>query len=155
MIHIREAEKPDYQEIIRLMKNELGYPDLDEVETDKRLDYFKNSDDFMTFVAVVDDEIAGFIDVMKGIAYTNNGYYSQIMALAVSEKKRRCGIGTALVTRAEEWSLSYGIAGISVNSNIMRLDAHAFYEKLGYTKKSFSFKKIQIEQYENGESTWA
>ena len=141
MIHIREAEKPDYQEIIRLMKNELGYPDLDEVETDKRLDYFKNSDDFMTFVAVVDDEIAGFIGVMKGIAYTINGYYSQIIALAVSEKKRRCGIGTALVTRAEEWSLSYGIAGISVNSNMMRLDAHAFYEKLGYTKKSFSFKK--------------
>ena len=107
----------------------------------KRLENFSNSDDWETFVAVVEDEIVGFIGVVKGIAYNIEGYYSQIMALAVSEKTRHHGIGSALVKRAEEWSLSYGITDIAVNSSMRRLDAHAFYEDLGYTKKSFSFKK--------------
>ena len=39
MIYIREAAKPDYEAIISLMKNELGYPDLDDSEAIKRLEY--------------------------------------------------------------------------------------------------------------------
>ena len=142
MIYVREAIEPDYQAVIRLMKNELGYPALDEAEAFKRLEYFKNSEDWVTLVAVVDEVVAGFIGVKKGIAYNIDGYYSQIAALAVSEKKRRCGIGAALVKKAEEWSLSYGITGVQVSSDMRRLDAHAFYEDLGYIKKSFSFKKV-------------
>jgi len=138
---IREAELLDFPAICELMRNELGYPDLDEEEGIKRLNYFKSSDDWETFVALVDDEVAGFIGVMKNLAYNIEGYYSQIMALAVSVKTRRCGVGTALVKRAEEWSLSCGITSVGLNSNMRRLDAHAFYEDLGYTKKSFSFTK--------------
>ena len=144
MIYIREAAKPDYKAIISLMKNELGYPDLNDSEATKRLEYFRNSDDWETFVAVVEDEIAGFIGVMKNMAYNIEGYYSQIMALAVSEKMKRQGVGTALVKRVEEWVASHGITNITVNSNKRRLDAHAFYEKNGYIKqiaKSFSFAK--------------
>jgi len=141
MVLTRKADEPDYQDIIKLMKNELGYPDLDEAEAVARLDYFRRSDDWETFVAVVDINVVGFIGVMKNIAYNIDGYYAQIMALAVAEKARRHGVGTSLVKRVEEWSLSYGITDIAVSSNMRRLDAHAFYEELGYTKKSFSFKK--------------
>jgi len=144
MIQIREAAEPDYRAIIRLMQNELGYPDLDDTEAVKRLDYFRNSDDWETFVAILEDEIAGFIGVMKSMAYNIEGHYSQIMALAVSEKVKRHGVGTALVKRVEEWVISHGITNITVNSNKRRLDAHAFYDKNGYIKqveKSFSFAK--------------
>jgi GNAT superfamily N-acetyltransferase len=141
MIHIKEAEEQDFPTISRLINNELGYPDLDETETQKRLTYFKNDSDRATFVAVVDDEIAGFIGVMKGMAYNVEGYYSEIAALAVSEKTRRQGIGAALVKKAEEWSLSHGITKVSVSSNMRRLEAHSFYEMIGYRKTSYKFKK--------------
>jgi ribosomal protein S18 acetylase RimI-like enzyme len=141
MMLVREAEHRDFPIICELMKNELGYPDIDEEEAVKRLGYFKSSDDWETFVAVIDDEVVGFVGVMKNLAYNIEGLYSQIMALAVSVKNRRRGVGTALVNRAEEWSLLYGITDVGVNSNMRRLDAHAFYEGLGYTKKSFSFSK--------------
>ena len=141
MMLVREAEHRDFPIICELMKNELGYPNIDEEEAVKRLGYFKSSDDWETFVAVIDDEVVGFVGVMKNLAYNIEGLYAQIMALAVSVKTRRCGVGTALVKRAEEWSLSCGITSVGLNSNMRRLDAHAFYEDLGYTKKSFSFTK--------------
>jgi len=141
MLFIREAVAQDFPAICRLIKEELGYPDLDETEALKRLEHFENSSDHATFAASADDEVIGFIGVMKGIAYNIEGYYSQIMALAVSEKARRCGVGTALVRRAEEWSLSHGITDIGVGSNMRRLEAHVFYENIGYAKRSFSFRK--------------
>ena len=142
MISIREAETHDFPAICKLMQNELGYPDLIEAEALARLEYFKQSDDWATYVAVVDNEVAGFIGVKRGLAYNIEGYYSQIMALAVAEKTRRNGIGALLVKKAEEWSLSHGIYNIAVNSNMKRLGAHAFYERSGYIKTSFSFKKL-------------
>ena len=141
MLSIREATVQDFQAICELMKNELGYHDLDETETLNRLEYFRHSNDWATFVASADDEIVGFIGVMKGITFNIDGHYAQIMAIAVSERTRRSGIGAALIRKAETWSLSNGIKYVTVNCNMKRHSSHIFYEKLGYIKTSFSFKK--------------
>ena len=85
--------------------------------------------------------IVGFIGVMKGVAFNVEGYYAQIMALAVSSATRRMGIGTLLVKRAEEWSIAQGIHSMGVNSGLQRADTHKFYELNGYEKKSSSFSK--------------
>jgi GNAT superfamily N-acetyltransferase len=69
---------------------------------------------------------------MKNVAYNLDGYYSQIMALAVSANARRNGLGTALVKKVEEWSLLFGIDGVGINSGLQRVDAHKFYEANGY-----------------------
>ena len=141
MIQIREAESQDFPAVFSLMKNELGYPDLNETDALNRLEYFKQSKDWETFVALIDCEIVGFIGIMKGIAYNIEGYYSEIVALAVSEKTRRGGVGTALVKKAEEWALQNGVHEVGLHSNMKRLDAHLFYEKIGYVKKSYWFYK--------------
>lgn len=110
---IREAEEQDFSAICTLMKNELGYSELNEVEAINRLKYFSDNNDWGTYVAVDDcDEIIGFIGIMKGLAYNIEGYYSQIMALAVSKKAQRKRIGTKLVEKAEEWSLANSITDI-------------------------------------------
>ena len=141
MICIREVVPKDFPAVLGLMKKELGYPDLNETDTLKRLEYFRQSEDWETFIAVVDGETVGFIGVMKGIAYNIDGFYSEIVALAVSEKARRGGIGTALVRKAEEWALQNGVREVGLHSNMKRLDAHLFYEKIGYVKKSYWFHK--------------
>ena len=53
MIYTREALKEDYPAIYSLMINELGYPDLDEIETLKRLESFSKNNDIATFVAIL------------------------------------------------------------------------------------------------------
>ena len=141
MICIREAVSQDFPTVLNLMKNELGYPDLNETDTLKRLEYFKQSEDWETLVAELDGETVGFIGIMKSIAYNIDGFYSEIVALAVSEKTRRGGVGTALVRKAEEWALQNGVHEVGLHSNMKRLDAHLFYEKNGYVKKSYWFYK--------------
>jgi len=144
MIHIREAESLDFPAVFSLMKNELGYADLNETDALKRLEYFKQSKDWDTFVALINGEIVGFIGVMKGMAYNIEGYYAEIVALAVSEKTRRGGVGTALVKKAEEWALANSVNEVGLHSNMKRLNAHLFYEKIGYVKKSYWFcKKLE------------
>jgi GNAT superfamily N-acetyltransferase len=142
VFNIKVADGKDFNKIYNLIKNELGYSNLNENEAIKRLDFFKKSDAYETFVAVENEQVIGFIGVMKSVAYNINGYYSQILALAVTANKRHIGVGTALVKTVEDWSLSNGINFISVNSGLKRLDAHSFYEKNGYSKKRFSFIKM-------------
>lgn len=138
---IRKAESNDFNVICMLIQNELGYQSLNINEAFKRLEFFRNSEDHETFVAVDNDKIVGFIGVMKMVAYNYDGYCSQIIALAVLEKSQGQGIGTKLVKQAEIWSLENGISKIGVNSGLQRLSAHKFYEKNGYIKKSYSFSK--------------
>ena len=138
MVLIREATKQDFPAICILMKNELGYPNLDEYETMKRLESFSSNSDMATFVAVTEGVIAGFVGIGKIVAYEIDGDYTQILALAVSDKARRMGIGTALIKCVEEWSLSRGIKDIYVRSNEKRQDAHAFYENCGFIRQKVS-----------------
>lgn len=139
---IREAKEQDFPTICILMKNKLGYSDLNDGGAINRLKYFSDNSNWITYVAADGcGEIMGFIGVMKSLSYNIEGNYSQIMALAVSEKAQRKGIGIKLVKKAEEWSLENGITDIGVNCGIKRLGAQAFYEKNDYAKKSFSLMK--------------
>ena len=141
MIYVKEAESQDFLIVLSLIKNELGYPNLNETDTLKRLEYFKQSKDWETSVAVVDSETVGFIGVRKGMSYAIDGFYVEIAALAVAEEARRGGVGAALVKKAEEWALKNGTDEMRLHSNMKRLDAHLFYEKIGYGKKSYWFSK--------------
>jgi ribosomal protein S18 acetylase RimI-like enzyme len=69
------------------------------------------------------------------------GPIGRLTALVVDESARGRGIGRALVNAAEEYFRARGCALIEVTSNKKRTDAHAFYERLGYTATSFRFAK--------------
>jgi GNAT superfamily N-acetyltransferase len=69
------------------------------------------------------------------------GPIGRLTALVVEESVRGQGVGVALVHAAEEFFAARGCALIEVTSNKKRTDAHAFYERLGYTGTSFRFAK--------------
>jgi GNAT superfamily N-acetyltransferase len=60
----------------------------------------------------------------------------RISMMVVEERLRGQGIGAALVRAAEEWLVGQGCGLIEVTSNIARIEAHRFYEKLGYERTS-------------------
>lgn len=69
------------------------------------------------------------------------GPIGRFTAVVVDESARGQGIGTILIKVAESYLRSRGCAMIEVTSNKKRTDAHAFYERLGYTATSFRFAK--------------
>ncbi|QPQ54082.1 GNAT family N-acetyltransferase [Allosphingosinicella flava] len=65
----------------------------------------------------------------------------RISMLVVTARKRSAGIGAQLVIAAEARMKALGCALIEVTSNQKRVDAHRFYERLGYERTSLRFGK--------------
>ncbi|HYJ51983.1 MAG TPA: GNAT family N-acetyltransferase [Allosphingosinicella sp.] len=65
----------------------------------------------------------------------------RISMMVVAEEARGGGIGAALVAEAEKRLAAKGCGMVEVTSNVKRLRAHAFYEKLGYERTSYRFAK--------------
>jgi GNAT superfamily N-acetyltransferase len=65
----------------------------------------------------------------------------RISMMVVAEAERGHGIGAALVAEAEARLAAAGCGLIEVTSNVKRLRAHAFYERLGYARTSYRFAK--------------
>ena len=66
----------------------------------------------------------------------------QITMMVVAEEARGEGVGAALVAEAEARLKAAGCGLIEVTSNVKRLRAHNFYEKLGYERTSYRFARV-------------
>jgi ribosomal protein S18 acetylase RimI-like enzyme len=127
---VRHATMADSDALAGLV-TELGYrtsPD----QMRGRLESILSKPEYSTLVALVEDQIAGFIGTMVRPSYEADGLYAQIMALVVAGQFRRRGVGRALVAATESSFTRRGIEVLVVNTSNHRADAHAFYERLGY-----------------------
>ena len=68
-INIREVQPADYRSIGELIKNELGYPQVDAEKLYTRLDKMKSDDKHLTIIAEMEGKVVGFAGVYRGIAY--------------------------------------------------------------------------------------
>jgi GNAT superfamily N-acetyltransferase len=68
-----------------------------------------------------------------------HGERVEIAGLAVAADRQGHGIGTALITRLEEWTRGRGIGAIRVLSGAERDAAHTFYRNRGY-------RQVKIEK---------
>jgi GNAT superfamily N-acetyltransferase len=64
-----------------------------------------------------------------------------LTSLVVSGGNRRQGIGQRLVRAAEEWVREQGCARVSVSTRTDRLEAHEFYDGLGYRHTGMRYTK--------------
>jgi ribosomal protein S18 acetylase RimI-like enzyme len=107
-----------------------------------RLESILRDDDYDTLVACDGDDIVGFIGMRVGPLYESDGCYGQIMAMAVAGDHQRRGIGRLLLQAAESAMMAREVSVLVVTSGSQRADAHAFYEKNGYTWTGRRFKKM-------------
>ena len=140
-VFIREAQEGDYLAIGNLIKHELGYGDIDFTSLFDRLRRISSDDNYMTFVAVMDTQVVGFIGLLKYITYELDNGYLRILAMAVSQEQQNKGIGSELLRQAEQFAAENNIAHIMLTSRLNRLAAHIFYEHNDYVKKSYGFSK--------------
>ena len=85
--------------------------------------------------------VVGFVGIMRAIGYEISGEYLRIIAFAVSSEHQNKGIGSLLLQYAEEFASQSGVSYFKLSSGMQRTAAHAFYERNGYQKKSYSFSK--------------
>lgn len=70
--------------------------------------------------------------VCTGLSFETDGLCGRVIVLVVDEHRRGQGIGLALMQQAERWLVEQGARTAIINSGKQRLDAHRFYEYLGY-----------------------
>lgn len=138
---IRLAAAADAEDLARL-SGQLGYPSTAE-EAIGRLRAVSQYREHAVFVAEVDGRLAGWIHVFLRPSLTTEPSV-EVAGLVVDEHTRSHGIGQGLLAEAERWAVEQDYHTVTLRSNVKRLRAHAFYERLGYEtiKTSKSFRKV-------------
>lgn len=140
-IVINESCPDDVSAIGALIRNELGYADVDGKKLELRLKRMAEDKNYAVLVAKADDETVGFLGLCRGIAFEVDGDIFRIIALAVDSRFQRRKIGTALLEAAENYARNKEAVCLTLNSGLTRTGAHAFYEHCGYRRKGYSFFK--------------
>jgi GNAT superfamily N-acetyltransferase len=125
---IREALPSDAAAIAPLA-TQLDYPS-NEQDIRRRLAEVQG----ITLVAEWEARIVAWIhvDVTRSIAHDP---FPEVHGVVVDESHRGQGTGEALLRAAMEWARAQGFTKLRLRTNVIRKDAHRFYERLGFVEK--------------------
>ena len=92
-------------------------------------------------VATIDDVVVGTMQltVIPGLARVGASRL-QIEAVRVRSDRRNLGIGAAMIRWAVAQAPALGAALVQLTSDAARVDAHRFYERLGFSASHVGFK---------------
>jgi GNAT superfamily N-acetyltransferase len=110
------------------LSGELGYPSSS-AQIASRLAALP--DDHRVWVARADGRVVGWIHAYVARHVVLDPYV-EIGGLVVGEGERGRGIGPRLIDEACAWARSLGCDRVGVHSNVLRADAHRFYEREGF-----------------------
>jgi GNAT superfamily N-acetyltransferase len=129
---IRKASVSDALRMAELSET-LGYPVESEV-IEQRLERLLSRPEHLILVAELPlHGVAGWIHATEQ-EILEVGRAGEIVGLVVAADQRGNGIGRLLVEQIEQWALARGLKQISVRSNVLRMESHPFYERLGYAR---------------------
>lgn len=152
MVTIRAAHAEDHPRLVELA-GELGYG-LDPRDAPPRLAALRAIGGEV-LVAETDGRISGWMQVGITPALVE-ARTARILGLVVAATARGGGVGRALVAAAERWARRRGALALSLTSNVIRREAHGFYEHLGFerVKSQYVFSKTlaDVETGRNGPS---
>ena len=112
-----------FEEVLSEMVTEKQYPNYDGADAE---DYI-SSVDRIAYLACDGDKCVGQILLAKAW----NGY-AHIEDISVAEEYRGQGIGTALLSKAEEWAKEQGLFALSLECQDNNVLASRFYKKNGF-----------------------
>lgn len=128
---IRTAREDDAAGLAALLE-ELGYPTAAE-RVLRRLRRLLSRDDHAVLVVEQDQTLLGLGCVHVFPVLLADDPVALLTALVVAASARGRGLGSSLVGELENFARSQGCTRILVTTASPRTDAHAFYERLGYT----------------------
>jgi GNAT superfamily N-acetyltransferase len=92
------------------------------------------------FVAVVDDQLAGFVSVAERPHFTGtvDAYVGELVAASGAEGR---GIGRELLTRAEQWARDRGYQRMTLETGARNARALRLYDHLGWDLEDVRLSK--------------
>ena len=127
------------------LASQLGYPSTSE-QVGRRFSAIQTTADSQVLVAADESgAVIGWIHIF-GNRLLESEPDAEIGGLVVDESVRGRGVGSALVAAAESWARERGYAVVSVRSNVVRREAHEFYQERGYgvVKTQVKFRKTLV-----------
>lgn len=140
---IEDAKPEDAAQLVILL-GQLGYPATHSQMLDKIQQHY--SPTYKLLVAKQENQTVGFIALHFYHAFHHPAPIGRITAFCVDETVRGTGIGSLLLTAAEECFEQQGCFKIEVTSNLKRSNTHEYYRLRSYTETSRHFIKILSKQ---------
>jgi GNAT superfamily N-acetyltransferase len=139
-VTIRLAQ-PEDAVCIAALCGQLGYPTTADAVR-RRLAGIRQDERHAVFVGEDADRVVGWVHVYLCPLVVADAQ-AEIGGLVVDEGWRSRGVGRRLLEGAECWARERGCRELVVRSNVIREQAHAFYERAGYVcfKTSRVFRK--------------
>ena len=134
---IRPATNADAKHVAPLLA-ELGYP-AKEADVCDRLRRSLRRDSGCFLLAQSASEVVGLLSAELLPYFSSGSTICRITSLVVSAHHRGEGIGEKLVAGATDFARKNHCSGIEITSAEHRLDAHRFYQRLGFSRTSFRF----------------
>ncbi|TDD72647.1 GNAT family N-acetyltransferase [Jiangella aurantiaca] len=134
-MQIRLAHTSDAAAVNELL-HQLGYPQDGTATTANRIQAWSDDPSSAAYVADADGDLNGLVAVHVSPFFERTGSWGRIVALIVSDRARRQGVGGHLVTAAESFAASRGCVRMEVTSADRRNDAHEFYRRCGYVDQT-------------------
>jgi GNAT superfamily N-acetyltransferase len=110
----------------------LGYPCSGD-DASARLGYWLADPMSRVLVAQHDGRVIGCLSLHAVPYLERTGRWARIESLVIDESARGTGAGGALLHAAETVARRWGCLTMEVTSARTRDDAHAFYQRMGYT----------------------
>jgi GNAT superfamily N-acetyltransferase len=129
-VTIREARADDAETVAALCA-QLGYPSSPE-QVGIRLDEILADAEHIVLVAErSDEEVIGWVQVhIRKLLVADR--HAEMVGLVVDQGHRGQKVGLRLMEAAEGWARSQACVAVRLRTNVVRTEAHQFYETLGY-----------------------
>jgi GNAT superfamily N-acetyltransferase len=138
-VGVREIVEDDAAAVARLL-GELGYP-TDAVDLRHRTRRGGKLATGDVFVAERAGSVVGCMSLAFVPYFPDGSVVCRVTALVVAAVHRGQGIGRLLIARAIDEAHGQGCSVLEVTTADRRLDAHRFYERIGFTRTSFRFTR--------------
>jgi GNAT superfamily N-acetyltransferase len=141
-IIVREAQEADLPAILSLY-SQLGQDDGTVLSLDEArciFNWLRSYPDYRIYVALADGIIVGTFALLVMDNLAHRGARSAILEdVVVDEGVRGQGIGKEMMAYAGNLCREKQCYKMALNSNRHRVDAHRFYQSLGYERHGYSF----------------
>ncbi len=144
-LSFREATEGDLQAIVEMLADdELGAAreSLDDLAPYRTAfgEVDRNPNQLL-LVAERAGDVVGTAQLTFMAGLSHRGMWrADIEAVRIRTDQRGSGLGTLLIERCIEAARERGCGMVQLTSNSSRLDAHRFYERLGFAKSHTGFK---------------
>ncbi|MFH1750339.1 MAG: GNAT family N-acetyltransferase [Candidatus Micrarchaeota archaeon] len=143
MVEIRVATMDDFEGILPLFGQLQPKIPLEKGKIRTFFQEMLASPNHMAWIANLDGEIVGYMDVVFRAYHFAFGFTARIETTIVDDEHRRKGVATLLLKECEKEAANRGCRIIELDSAMERTQAHQFYETNGYSKRGYLFwKKI-------------